>query len=165
MTADAVRDDVELRLRMLPGVLAVGFEATRDGDVSVAITIAEGAAPLTVGEEAAAIVAAIPAAGLRITPARFPMSRPHVLRKRILAIDGVAHCDVALGPDQRIDGLRVDVCTIAAIVHVTDLVTAELGEDFADRRLHFELQFPTSRGAGRAPRTGGPVGPESRWDT
>lgn len=146
MTAEAVLDEVELRLRMLPGVLGVGFEPSLDGGVGVCVALVDGAAPAGLHEEAAVIVAAIPAMDLRVTSvgesagtAGLPGPADR-LRDRILRIAGVRRCAIDVGPEHDVERIRVQVDTIAAVAYAGDLVEDELGVAFARRDLHFELR-------------------------
>lgn len=134
-------DDVELRVRLIPGVLIVGIESGTEGPVVLTVTLNPTSDLPRVEEELRILVEPLQDVELRVTPLT-TFSSTAALLERMLGEVGAVDCSVDSDPETGIRGVRATVEQLRDISRVNDLVAAFLGEEFVRTRLSVELRLP-----------------------
>lgn len=134
-------DDVELRIRLVPGVLFIGVERTDEGPV--VFTVVVDAQELAKAEEEVGLLTeALEDIELRLIPLTMSVSVAEMIERTLVDQIGAVACRVDADPETGIHAVKVTVGTIADVGRTNDLVGAVLGEEFVRTRLEVELDLP-----------------------
>lgn len=137
-------DDVELRIRLIPGVLIVGVG--RAGEDTVVFTVLVDAGELaSAEEEVSMVIESLESVELRLVPVTTSASVAEMIERTLVDQLGVIGCRLDANPETGIQALEVTVESLADVSQVNEFVRSLLGEEFVRTRLEVELALPLIR--------------------
>lgn len=133
--------DIELRLRLFPGVLAVG-RTTTDQGMRFVITVLDPTRVDAVRQELSTFRGATTGIAFEAETLQPERPAPTDIRERLAALPGVERCSHRFDPKRGMGVLWVTISSLGAATDVERLVERELGERFVAQNLYLEVYLP-----------------------